>query len=112
VASAVRERISAILPDVDWTDPAWGIYLGDGFSIEFNVGSDDPIENMMLHVRGGGDAVTEIVKLIQRQNWKALDCSSGEFLDPDSPSRESWQRFQSYRDKIVADGNKENSADQ
>jgi len=100
-AGEVRQRISALLPGVDWSDPAWGLYGEDGFSIEFNVGKDDPIAHMMLHVRGGGDAIAAITRFAKPLGWSALDCSSSEFLDFDKPSQAGWEGFQAYRDKIV-----------
>ena len=87
-AAQVREGISAALAGVDWSDCTWGIYSGEGFSIEFNVGNDDPIKNMMLHVRGGGDAVADIMKLVVANGWMALDCTTSDFLDPAAPSSE------------------------
>jgi hypothetical protein len=53
-ASEVRTGISTYLPGVDWADPAWGIYTGDGFSIELNIGPEEMIGSIGLHVRGGG----------------------------------------------------------
>lgn len=100
-AADVRKQISSLLPGVDWSDPTWGCYEGDGFSIEFSVGADDPIDNMMLHVRGGGDAISAITKFARPLGWSALDCSTGEFLDPDRPSQAGWEAFQAYRDKLV-----------
>jgi hypothetical protein len=100
-AAAVRETVSAVLGGVDWTDPAWGLYGGDGFPVEFNVGKEDPAQSMMLHVRGGGDAVAGIVKLVAATGWVAPDCSTSEFLDPALPSAAGWARFQRYRDKIA-----------
>jgi hypothetical protein len=100
-AAEVHQRISALLPGVDWSDPTWGIYEGDGFSIEFNVGKDDPIESMMLHVRGGGDAIAAITRFARPQGWSALDCSTGEFLDLENPSQAGWEGFQAYRDKVI-----------
>src|SRR5690242_2439955 len=82
IAADVRTSISAALPDVDWSDHTWGLYGGNGFSIEFNVGDDDPIQNIMLHVRGGGDAIGDIMKFVVPNGWIALDCSTSEFLDP------------------------------
>jgi hypothetical protein len=38
----VRARINACIPGVDWSDPSWGVYDGDGFSYEFNIGSEEP----------------------------------------------------------------------
>lgn len=100
-AAEVRDAVSAVLLGVDWSDCTWGLYGGDGFSIEFNVGGDDPIQSMMLHVRGGGDAVADIMKLVVANGWAALDCSTSEFLDPAAPSNDGWAGFQTYRDKIV-----------
>jgi len=77
---------------------------GDGFSIEFNVGDDDPIDNMMLHVRGGGDAIAAIMSFVTPMGWSALDCSTGEFLDPAAPSDEGWKGFRAYRDKVIGQG--------
>lgn len=100
-APEVRRQLSALLPGIDWSDTTWGMYGGDGFSIEFNVGDDDPIANMMLHVRGGGDAIAAIVKFARPLGWSALDCSTGEFLDLDNPSQEGWEGFQAFRDKAI-----------
>ena len=100
-AHDVRELISTVLPGVDWSKPDWGTYSGDGFSIEFNVGDDDPIPHMMLHVRGSGDAISAIIELARPGGWSALDCSTGDFIDPGRPSDEGWRRFQAYRDQIV-----------
>src|SRR5690349_14977743 len=74
-AGDVRRQISAFLEGVDWSDPAWGLYGGSGFSIEFNVGKDEPTPNMMLHVRGGGDAIADIIRFARPLGWSALDCS-------------------------------------
>jgi hypothetical protein len=102
-ADEVRQKISSNLPGVDWSDPR-GIFEGDGFSIEFNVGEDDPIQSIMLHVRGGGDAIAAIMSFVGPLGWSALDCSTGEFLDPNNPSQEGWEGFQAYRDKIFKKG--------
>jgi hypothetical protein len=97
----VRQRISALLTGVDWSDPTWGIYEGDGFSIEFSVGNDDPIAHMCLHVRGGGDAIAAIIRFARPLGWSALDCSASEFLDLDNPSQAGWEGFQAYRDRVI-----------
>lgn len=106
-AEQVRAAISAALRTVDWSDPAWGLYSGDGFSIEFSVGREDPVQSIMLHVRGGGDAIKDIMKVVVPSGWAALDCSTSEFLDPDDPSDAGWVGFQEYRDKMLReiDGN-------
>jgi hypothetical protein len=100
-AGEVRQRISGLLAGVDWSDLSWGLYEGDRYSIEFNVGKDDPISNIMLHVRGGGDAIAAIAQFAKPLGWSALDCSTSEFLDLENPSQAGWEGFQAYRDKII-----------
>jgi hypothetical protein len=100
-AAKVRQQVSSLLPGVDWSDPTWGTYGDDGFSIEFSVGKDDPIKNMTLHVRGGGVAIAAITRFAKPLGWSALDCSTSEFLDLDNPSQAGWQGFQAYREKII-----------
>lgn len=99
-ASTVREAISKQLPGVDWSDPNWGIYDGNEFSIEFNTGKEDPIDSIMLHVRGGGDAIAAILKFASPNKWSLFDCSSGQFIDPENPSQDGWEGFQEFRDKV------------
>ena len=100
-AEDVRQGISALLPGVDWSSPTWGLFDGDGFSIEFNVGSKNLIDNMMLHVRGGGNAIATILSFANPLGWSLFDCSTGEFLDPEQPSQSGWVGFQKYRDKCL-----------
>lgn len=96
----VRQRISAHLPGVDWTGPTRGIFEGDGFSIEFKLGTDDPIANMMLHVRGTGDAIAAIIAFARPLGWSVFDCSLSEFLDLEDPTGAGWEGFQAFRDRV------------
>jgi hypothetical protein len=100
-AAQVRRRIAKHLPGVDWSEPAWGIYEGDGFTIEFDIGEDDSIESILLHVRGGGDAITALLGFANPNGWSLLDCTTSKFLDPEKPSAEGWEGFQAFRDKAM-----------
>ena len=110
-AAQVRRRITKYLPGVDWSDPAWGVYERDGFTIEFNAGNEDPVESIMLHVRGGGDAIAALLRFASPNGWSLLDCSTSEFLDPASPSVEGWEEFQTFRDKAIGPRQRKKSPD-
>jgi len=100
-ASEIRQRISDHLPGIDWSDPTWGDYQGDGFSIEFNMGNNEIPDSIMLHVRGGGDAVKAIMAFAGPNNWSVLDTSLGDYLDADNLDESGWISFQKYRDRII-----------
>ena len=102
-ASTVRMSISQNLPGVDWSDPTYGIYRGDGFTVEFPIRDQDPIDLLMLHVRGGGDCITALLQFAEPHKWSLFDCSTSEFIDPENPSQEGWEGFQRLRDKAIED---------
>lgn len=97
----VRRKISECLPGVDWADPAWGIFEGDGFSFEFSIGAQDLSDSFMVHVRGHGDAVTPLLRLAEHWNWYLLDFSQGEWLHQCSDANAGWQDFQEYRNRML-----------
>jgi hypothetical protein len=100
-AAQVRRRIAKHLPGVDWSEPSWGVYEGDGFTIEFNAEDDDPLDSLMLHVRGEGDAIAALLRFASPNGWALLDCTTSEFLDPENPSAAGWEGFQAYRDRAI-----------
>ena len=97
----VIAKLSCAL-EIDFSDRSWGIHNTESYSIEFNMGSD-PVESIMLHVRGGGDAAMGAIRAAaDALGVRALDCSTGEWIDFESPDADdSWRRWQAYRDKIV-----------
>jgi hypothetical protein len=96
----VRDQISLFLPGTDWTEPTWGIFQGDGFSYEFNIGDEESNAGFMIHVRGGGDAVSPLLRLAKCSGWFLLDCSQGEWLHHCENTKAGWQGFQAYRDSL------------
>ncbi|HVW01357.1 MAG TPA: hypothetical protein VHB77_13485 [Planctomycetaceae bacterium] len=97
----VRESIDAYLPGVDWSNPRWGLYIGDGFSFEFNMTDEAQETGFMVHVRGSGDAIGDLLKFAVPNRWSLLDCSTSEWINPQNPSQQGWAGFQAYRDKII-----------
>jgi hypothetical protein len=98
----VLSTIATMLPDLDLTDPAWGILDGDDFSIEFNIGDGDPITDIMLHVRGGDDAIHVIQHICEHTGWRAFDTSTGDLIDFAQDPTAGLRQWRAYRDRVVA----------
>lgn len=96
-------ELTALLPELDYSDKSWGIYDNESLSIEFNTGDDEILASIMLHIRGGGDPHVILKAICEKMEWYALDSSTGEFMDFENVSKESWEEFQRYRDKIIND---------
>jgi hypothetical protein len=97
---AVIARLHEVLPEVDFSDPTWGIFDGPGFSIEFNMGTEEICDNFMLHVRGGGRVVETISKLLEHLRLRGVDCQTGDFFTIDA-AQDSFRRWQAYRDHVM-----------
>lgn len=89
----VRAKITDCIAGVDWSDPAWGVFHGDGYSYEFNTGTDEPCDSVMVHVRGGGSAVAPLLELGRRCDWNLLDTSQGEWMHHCNSAEAGWEGF-------------------
>jgi hypothetical protein len=97
----IIEAIRQFQPDIDFTDKSWAIYFEGETSIELNIGNEHIIKSIMLHIRGSGDPHDFIALLCNHFNWNAIDCSTGNYMDFENLSKDSWERWQKYRDKIL-----------
>lgn len=98
--AALIAAIRDVAPSADFTDPAWGELVTPAFVIEFNMGSEEVVDSMMLHVRGGGPVVDFIDALLTHLGRRAIDCTEGEFFNSPA-SGESLRAWQAYRDRVV-----------
>jgi hypothetical protein len=98
--SELIARIREVVPSADFSNPDWGVYEAHGYSIEFNMGSSEICGSVMLSVRGGGDPVPIIGRLLDHLQTRGIDCQSGEFFDTET-ARESFGAWQRYRDQVV-----------
>ena len=97
----VHAAVSEHFPGTDWTDPSWGSFDSPFGSIEFNLGSNDLADGMMLHVRASEEIVAAIIALCRTQNWSALDCGSGEFLEQADDPAFRLQQWRAFCDRVI-----------
>ncbi len=98
--SSVHRALRSAAGEVDLTDPTWGELLGPTWVIELGIGEHDPVESVMLHVRGGEDDVLPVIFRIPRAlGCRPFDCSNGELLAVDAQA--SWNAFRTFRDRMI-----------
>lgn len=97
----VLAAISQAMPEADLPEPEeWGRLIGPTWSMELDIGSEDPTGSIMLHIRGSGDDVlTPVFHLAAALECKVLDCSDGDVITPEGPS--GWHAFQEFRDRVI-----------
>jgi len=74
--SEIIKKIKEVVPEADFSNPAWGIIDGEGFSIEANMGDAEECRAFTLHVRGGDAAAFVVCDILQMLNLRAFDPSS------------------------------------
>jgi len=96
----VLAAVARAEPGADLSDPTWGDLSGPTWSMELNIGSTDPVDSIMLHIRGTGDDVlASVFRLASAFDCKVLDSSTGGLITPQGPS--GWHAFQEFRDRVT-----------
>jgi hypothetical protein len=101
--SALIERVKDVVPEADFSDPTWGNIEGPDYSIEINVGDEDPVKSFAFHVRGGDLAAGIVAAILERLDLRGVDSGreDGGFFDPES-AQDSLRRWRAYRDQVVS----------
>lgn len=95
----VQRSISSAFPEVDWSAPAWGLLIGNSFSLEFSLGSEKQINTFSIHARG--EATPAVMEIVAATGWKILDVSTTTWLNNSSDPDEGRKQFQGYLDTVV-----------
>ena len=94
--------ITAIAPDVDFSDPTWGVIRGDGYTIEINIGEEAVTSDFAFHVRGDDEAAIVISRILQRLELRAYDPQSlSGIFRPGEPAVESLRAWRSIHDDAI-----------
>lgn len=94
------EQIRTVLPAADFSDPAWGVLRGDGWTIDFGLGDDPLLHGITLHVRGADGVLAPIGELLGALDLRAIDSWTGEFFRPDIAAH-SLARWRSYVEQEI-----------
>lgn len=99
--SFIHQTVLEFFPNTNWSDSSWGIFDSEFGSIGFNIGPDDPISDMMLHVRASNEIVIPIILMCKKHSWSAIDCGSGDFLEQLEDPTLGLERWRSYLSQIL-----------
>ena len=96
----VADRIKKTFPESIWTDFSWGNLENKYADIEFNLGKENDCgNNFIIHVRGGINPITEIVRMCKENSWIAYDMSKESFVDLEKPDSDGYEKWKKFRNK-------------
>jgi hypothetical protein len=88
-----------VAPDAEFSDRRWAVVRGDGYSVEIFIGeSNRVVTSVGLFVRGADDAVDIVAALVGALGGKALDAASGTGLFSAGTARQSFSRWQEFKE--------------
>lgn len=99
IAKEIKRIASLVSARYNCDDLAWPTMEANKWSIEFYVGDDEETESVMLGIRGSEEPTEVLKELAEGLNTRLYDCSSGEFMEFDIPSR--FADWKAYRDKVI-----------
>ena len=100
-------EIKKLFPDISG-DKTWMTLNAKKYSIEFNIGDNDPINNIMLHVRGGNEALQAIEMVCKKFNCKALDTTESKLIDFSEEKNKGFESWRNYKDNVLKKNKKKN----
>jgi hypothetical protein len=98
--SNVIRQLKEVFPDIRFSDPDWGYIERSNYSIEFNFGKEDPLDSLMLHVRGNENVIAAIRAICESASWRAFDTTTGLFMDFENDPARGLREWRSFRDKV------------
>ncbi|HMK30256.1 MAG TPA: hypothetical protein VK473_11270 [Terriglobales bacterium] len=85
--NALIEKIAAAVPEVDFSDPAWGTLNIPGCRLEIHLGQQHEVTSFSLHVDGGEIAHEVVQEILERLRLRGIDLESGRFIGRSSAKR-------------------------
>ncbi len=105
--SELISKILTVCPQADFSDPSWGLIVGPDWSIEVNIGKEEPCMGFALHVRGADVAVSAVTAILEQLQLRAIDCQTSEFFTEGIESKSSFHDWQAYRNRVIGGHNSE-----
>jgi len=104
VRSEIIRKIKEVVHEADFSNPAWGVMDGNGFSIEVDMGDTEECMGFAFHVRGGDAAAFVVSDILECLGLRAFDPSSETGLfEIGLGALDALQRWRRYRGIVSKD---------
>jgi len=87
----VRESISALLCDVDWSNPSRATFNEGEYMMWLALPDGSLVDRVDVEVVGGGNPVPVLSHLCMVNGWFAYDVGERAFLDPEEERAQGWE---------------------
>lgn len=99
--AAVLTVLAEVFPDADLTDPTWVQLNRPNYAIEFIVGDKEPVESLSFRPHGDDTLLEALQLLCERTGWRAIDTSSGDFINFNANPAQGLQAWRTYAQRVT-----------
>jgi hypothetical protein len=100
--SEIIEKIMAIVPFAEFSDPEWLVIDADEFSIEINMSDEEVLDAITFHIRGDEEAGQCVAAILKSLGLRAHDSGTDDFFNMDAPD-EGFSKWRALRDRRRAE---------
>jgi hypothetical protein len=100
VRGDVLAALRKVAPELRFASPDWGTIDGDGYSIEVNLGLDDPVTSIALHLRGDERAVFLVGEILSELGVRAFAPGTESGLFEVDRTMDAFRQWDKYRDGV------------
>jgi hypothetical protein len=94
--------LAQIIPEIEFTNLSWDIFVTGEFSIEFDIGDEDHVSSILLLIRGSDVAIEAVRRICEHTGWRAFDTSMKEYIDFDATPGRGRRQWPAFRDNAMA----------
>lgn len=97
--ATIIDGIRRVVPEVAFDETGWASIDGADYSIEINLGTEDPVESFAFHLRGGEEALFTAANILDTLGLRAVapGTESGLFtLGTAGQAYATWRRYRDH----------------
>ena len=99
--AAVLTLLAEVFPDANFADPTGVTVDRPNYAIEFIVGSKEPVESLGFRPHGDDTVIEALQLLCARTGWRAIDTSSGDFINFAANPAQGLQAWRAYAQRVI-----------
>jgi hypothetical protein len=95
----VIEKMKATFPGLTLERDGSGSIEGEGYSIEIDVGEENPVESVAFYCRGGGMAILEVNRALAALGVGAMSTGKSGIFNVEAALKD-FGEWEKYRDQV------------
>ena len=99
--AAIVDAIRRVVPEAAFDETGWASIDGADYSVEINLGTEDPVDSFAFHLRGGEEALFVVANILDTLGFRAVAPGTESGLFTLGTATQAYARWRAYRDHVA-----------